>query len=496
MSRDKIKQNMRTKTILYFLIIINIFTVTSCGLIMYGGHNITIKSNPSGAIVYRNGKQTKYKTPCVIKGKKKECTIELKKGGYYPQSAKYYRKPAPIYGPQAWFWAIPIYWPMIPFIPLDIICGAHIIYSYDKNKYDFASHIAGQNIENMFYLEKNPNEINVDYLYDSDYSFYPKDNRNPQKIITNKKFKQCLIYNTIDKSYYTGYWTGKINNGYAEGFGTGYVDSYNKQTKTKFVLGTRIEGVLSNGKPNGSCDIISTSSIGIVAGMKNPYFYYRYSGKFSNGNFDGEVLTTTSEPIKLGPIKNVTHMLIKYSNGEQIGDGFLFDEKNNVLAQGTTKNGRLVFDNTGSNKDLNTILAIVGVTVGAAIIIDKGIDYLHDYYAKNGYSGSASSSSIPTSTPNKSSDESLKTETNKNYDDCFNDKMKYIKFTETLKETPISTTSFECPCEIWMDKGNQWTPTFYKIITSGKWYYGTFGASGPYNSLEEAVKAYCKEKSK
>jgi hypothetical protein len=278
------------------------------------------------------------------------------------------------------------------------------IYSSYTNEYHYQSYFVKLIDENLIH------EYNDKYY--NEYPFYPDKYNSVNKIKKQFANKIAYIYDFIGKEYVSGFWSGKVIDGFAEGEGIGFVDSYNKQTSSKYSYGTRIEGVLTKGKPNGPCDIINTTSMGVVNGMKNPFAYNRYSGIFSKGLFDGEVLTTMSEPISLGPIANVKYLLIRYSEGNQVGNGFLLNEKNEVLAEGTTKNGRLYFEDNGSSKDLNTILTIVGVTVGAAILLDKGIDYLHDYYAKHGYTGSSygSSSSVSKNVSPPSSNNNIKVE--------------------------------------------------------------------------------------
>jgi len=354
-----------------------------------GAGNLRLSSSPPGAEVYRNGKKLNKVTPCKIKGKGKICSIELKKEGYYSRTLQFTRATSPFYSTIAYVWAIPIYWPAIPFIPIDILFGGTKIYYRDNDKRQMATRVWKD--KNISYAQLSPGVDPVDKTYALSYSFFPKEYNSVKKI--ERKLPSCLIYSINEKKYKHARWSGKIVDGYAEGHGLGFYDTYNSGTNSKFVYGGKIEGDLAKGKPNGYCDIINTTSMGPTAGMINPYFYARFSGKFSDGLLNGEVLSTMSEPIAMNRLSNVKYMLIRYSNGEQYGDGFLFDEKNQVLAQGTTRNGRLVIEDNWNNKDFKTILTIVGVTVGAAIILEKGLDYLHDYYATYGYSSTSSGSS-------------------------------------------------------------------------------------------------------
>jgi hypothetical protein len=220
------------------------------------------------------------------------------------------------------------------------------------------------------------------------YPYYPEEYNTPKKIET--RLRPCRIYDVIDKTSKMGYWNGDIVEGYANGHGIGFVNS--NAAGNEFIYGMMVAGELSDGNPNGYCDIIQTRYWGIKKGLANPYFYTRNSGKFSDGKCDGEILITASEPIAQGSVNNAMYLLVKFSNGEQYGDGFIFDKNSKLLAQGTTRNGKLVIEDYSGRKDLNTILTIVGVTVGAAIIYEKGLDYLHTYYAEHRNYGTSSGS--------------------------------------------------------------------------------------------------------
>lgn len=107
-------------------IIFSAFILNSCGLMMIGKHGrrIEISSEPSGAMVYLNGNKTNKTTPAEVKARKKNCKISVRKEGYTKNDLVIKR------WDKYWKWmAIPVFWPCVPFIPLDLALGATVGYS-------------------------------------------------------------------------------------------------------------------------------------------------------------------------------------------------------------------------------------------------------------------------------------------------------------------------------------------------------------------------------
>jgi len=110
------------------LAILSVFLLNSCGLMMYGpgSRKFQINSNPPGASVYRNGKNTGKTTPCKLKARRAECEILLKKNGYADSNTKLKRD-------NTYFWLY-VYLIPIAFSPLDILFGSMV--SYDPKAPD------------------------------------------------------------------------------------------------------------------------------------------------------------------------------------------------------------------------------------------------------------------------------------------------------------------------------------------------------------------------
>lgn len=215
-----------------------------------------------------------------------------------------------------------------------------------------------------------------------EYPHYPEEYNTPSEI---ERLKDCYIYDIKTKEYKKARWSGNVdNNGYAEGYGTGFFDiSYPKQD-IYLNYGGMIEGVLENGKPNGFCDVKLTTLEKSSFGEK--FSYFRYSGKFSNGKKDGELLLELDRSVSLKSVKNIKYILATFSNDYGVGTGYLFNSNGDVIGKGRmNKNGQIDVPRL-NNDDIETIIRVVGVVVGAKALLHGGIKAMQYVYKKHGIS--------------------------------------------------------------------------------------------------------------
>lgn len=218
------------------------------------------------------------------------------------------------------------------------------------------------------------------FFVDKIYSLYPEEYNTLSKI---NSLKECFIYDFSTKKYKKGRWTGHINQeSYAEGYGTGFYDISISMIKAPLKYGGMITGTLENGKPNGFCDVKLTTLENSSFGQKISYF--RYSGKFSNGKKDGELLLELNSPISLKSVKNIKYILAKFSNDYGVGTGYLFNSNGDVIGKGVmNKNGQIDLPRL-NNDDIKTIIRVVGVVVGAKALLNGGIKAMQYAYKKYG----------------------------------------------------------------------------------------------------------------